>query len=122
VQQQLIILKADPDAVWMLQGWLFSSLATFWTNDAVKAFIGNVSNSDIIILDLFSESQPQWQRTSSYYGKPFIWCQLHDYGANQGLYGQFQNITTSAISALKNASNLIGFGNSMEGQEGNEIM
>jgi len=43
----------------MLQGWLFYSLSTFWTNDAIKAFLGGVPNQDIIILDLFSESQPQ---------------------------------------------------------------
>jgi alpha-N-acetylglucosaminidase len=103
----------------MLQGWLFYSLSTFWTNDAIRAFLSDVPNTDIIILDLFSESQPQWQR---FFGKPFIWCQLHDYGGNQGLYGQVENVTVNAIAALGNASNMIGMGLTMEGQEGNEIM
>jgi len=106
----------------MLQGWLFYSLSSFWTNSAIESFLGGVKNEDVIILDLFSESQPQWQRTNAYYGKPFIWCELHDYGGNQGLYGQISNVTVNAIQALRNASNLIGFGLTMEGQEGNEIM
>ncbi|KAH8900379.1 putative alpha-N-acetylglucosaminidase [Thozetella sp. PMI_491] len=115
---------ADPDAVWVMQGWLFSSSAAFWTNDRIEAFLGGVAvDSDMLILDLFSESQPQWQRTSSFYGKPWIWCELHDYGANMGLYGQIMNVTIDAIAAVDNSSNsVVGFGLSMEGLEGNEIM
>lgn len=114
---------ADPNAIWMLQGWLFFSNAEFWTDERVEAFLGGVTrHTDMLILDLFSETQPQWQRLDSYYGKPWIWCQLHDYGGNQGLYGQVMNITVNPIEALANSSSLVGFGLTMEGQEGNEIM
>lgn len=114
---------ADPNAVWMLQGWLFFSNSDFWTNDRVEAFLGGVTkNSDMLILDLFSETQPQWQRLNSYYGKPWIWCELHGYRGNQGLYGQVMNVTINPIEALTNSSSLVGFGLTMEGQEGNEIM
>ncbi|KAK0934967.1 hypothetical protein LTR29_013464 [Friedmanniomyces endolithicus] len=114
---------ADPNAVWLLQGWLFYSSATFWTNARIEAYLGGVANADMIILDLFSESQPQWQRTNSYYGKPWIWCELHDYGGNMGLYGQVENVTVNPIQALANASStMVGMGLTMEGQEGNEIM
>ncbi|KAK3072938.1 hypothetical protein LTR53_005896 [Teratosphaeriaceae sp. CCFEE 6253] len=114
---------ADPAAVWMLQGWLFYSSVTFWTDDKVEAYLGGVDDADMIILDLFSESQPQWQRTNSYYGKPWIWCELHDYGGNMGLYGQVGNVTINPIEALANStSTMVGMGLTMEGQEGNEIM
>lgn len=76
---------ADPNAIWLLQGWLFYSSESFWTNERVEAYLSGVDDSDMLILDLFSESQPQWQRTSSYFGKPWIWCELHDYGENMGL-------------------------------------
>jgi alpha-N-acetylglucosaminidase len=114
---------ADTDAIWMMQGWLFFSNQDFWTNERVEAFLSGVeTDTDMLILDLFSESQPQWQRLNSYYGKPWIWCQLHDYGGNMGLYGQISNVTVDPIAALSNASNMIGMGLTMEGQEGNEIM
>ncbi|CAJ2509978.1 Uu.00g058780.m01.CDS01 [Anthostomella pinea] len=114
---------ADENAIWLIQGWLFYSSATFWTNDRIEAYLGGVDNSDMIILDLFSETQPQWQRTSSYYGKPWIWCELHDYGGNMGLYGQVENVTINPVQALANeSSTIIGMGLTMEGQEGNEIM
>lgn len=116
--------KADPNAIWMMQGWLFSSSEDFWTNERVEAYLSGVENNDdMIILDLFSESSPQWLRTNSYYGKPWIWCQLHGYGGNQGLYGQITNITENATQArLNSTSSLVGYGLSMEGQEGNEIV
>ncbi|TVY80301.1 Alpha-N-acetylglucosaminidase, partial [Lachnellula suecica] len=118
---------ADPEAIWLMQGWLFYSSSTFWTQPNVEAYLGGVTdNSDMLVLDLFSESNPQWDnnRVQSYYGKPWIWCQLHDYGGNMGLYGQIMNVTINPIEALANASSgsLVGFGLTMEGQEGNEIM
>ncbi len=77
----------------------------------------------MIVLDLFSETAPQWQRTNSYYGKPWIWCQLHDYGGNMGMYGRVDNVTQNPIEALDNStSTMIGVGLTMEGQEGNQII
>ncbi|KAJ4360072.1 uncharacterized protein N0V89_000631 [Didymosphaeria variabile] len=115
--------SANPGAVWVMQGWLFTSNADFWTNERIEAYLSGVEeDQDMLVLDLFSESQPQWQRTDSYYGKPWIWNQLHDYGGNQGLYGQIDNVTSNPIEALANSSSLVGFGLTPEGQEGNEIM
>jgi alpha-N-acetylglucosaminidase len=114
---------ADPEAIWMMQGWLFFSLSSFWTNERIEAYLGGVEDDDdMIVIDLFSETAPQWQRTDSYFGKPWLWCQLHDFGGNLGLYGQIMNVTINPIEALANSSSLIGFGLTMEGQEGNEIM
>lgn len=114
---------ADENATWMLQGWLFYSSETFWTNERVEAYLSGVDDDSMLILDLFSESQPQWQRTNSYYGKPWIWCQLHDYGGNMGLYGQVENVTINPIEALNNeTTDMVGMGLTMEGQEGNEVM
>ena len=114
---------ADPDAIWVMQGWLFASASTFWTNDRIKAFMDGVPvDTDMLLLDLFSESTPQWQRTNSFYGKPWIWCELHGYGGNNGLYGQIENVTVNAMEAVEESPTLIGFGLTMEGQEGNEIM
>jgi alpha-N-acetylglucosaminidase len=114
---------ANSAAVWVMQGWLFYSNLDFWTNSRIEAYLSGVEiDSDMLILDLFSESQPQWQRTNSYHGKPWIWNELHDYGGNQGLYGQIDNVTINPIAALAKSSSLVGFGLTPEGQEGNEIM
>ncbi|KAJ5749368.1 uncharacterized protein N7511_011064 [Penicillium nucicola] len=115
--------QADSDAIWMMQGWLFYANSDFWTNERVEAYLSGVeANEDMLILDLFSESIPQWRRTNSYYGKPWIWCQLHNFGGNMGLYGQIQNITQNASEARTESPSMVGYGLSPEGQEGNEIV
>lgn len=115
--------KADPSAVWVMQGWLFASDKAYWTDERVKSFLDGIPvDSDMLLLDLFAESTPQWQRTKSFYGKPWIWCELHGYGGNMGLYGQIENVTKNAIEATQQSNSIVGFGLSMEGQEGNEIM
>ncbi|KAF8556641.1 glycoside hydrolase family 89 protein [Imleria badia] len=115
---------ADPEAIWMMQGWMFFSSETFWTTELVQAYLGSVPGNDsMIILDLYSEAQPQWQRLDGYYGKQWIWCELHDYGGNMGLEGNFVNITVAPLSALTSVgSSMVGMGLTPEGLEGNEIV
>ncbi|KIJ08773.1 glycoside hydrolase family 89 protein [Paxillus involutus ATCC 200175] len=115
---------ADPEAIWLMQGWLFFSSETFWTTERVQAYLGGVPGNDsMIILDLYSEAQPQWERLSSYYGKQWVWCELHDYGGNMGFEGNFVNITAEPLRALLSpGSSMVGMGLTPEGLEGNEIV
>ncbi|KAF8530887.1 alpha-N-acetylglucosaminidase [Gautieria morchelliformis] len=115
---------ADPDAVWLMQAWLFFIDSAFWTLDRIASYLGGVPGNDsMILLDLYSEAQPQWQRTSSYFGKSWIWCELHDFGGSMGFEGNLATLTTSPLMALHApGSSMKGFGLTMEGQEGNEIV
>lgn len=114
---------ADPEAVWMMQGWLFYASESFWTSDRISAYLGGVPDNDsMIVLDLYSEAQPQWQRTDSYYGKQWVWCELHDYGGNMGIEGNLPELVTGPLEALAASPNMKGMGLTMEGQEGNEIV
>ncbi|KAK0609137.1 Alpha-N-acetylglucosaminidase [Lasiodiplodia hormozganensis] len=115
---------ADPQAVWLMQGWLFYvKQYDFWSDARVEAYLSGVEDdADMLILDLFSESFPQWQRTHSYYGKPWIWCQLHNFGGTMALYGQIENVTVDPVAALAASPSLVGYGLTMEAQEGNEVI
>jgi len=46
----------------------------------------------MLILDLAAEYAPQYQRFDSFYGQPFIWCMIHNYGGRMGLYGHINSI------------------------------
>ena len=46
----------------------------------------------MIVLDLYSELVPQYQRLKSYFGQPYIWCMLHEYGGTVSMYGIIQSV------------------------------
>ncbi|CAN6600272.1 hypothetical protein TRVA0_001S08614 [Trichomonascus vanleenenianus] len=113
---------ADKDAIWVAQGWLFYSSMSFWTSDRVAAYLSGPESGDMLVLDLFSESEPQYERTKQYGGQPWIWCELHDYGGNQGLEGNLDVLTKNFTEARKTQDKLSGVGLSPEGFEGNDIV
>ena len=77
----------------------------------------------MIILDLNSEQSPVWSHTKSYFGKPFIWCMLHNYGGTRGIYGNLYNIGSSPVNA-RNApgSTMVGVGMTPEAIEHNPVV
>ena len=48
----------------------------------------------MIILDLESEVHPLYPRLKSYYGQPFIWNMLHDFGGTVPMYGAIEAINS----------------------------
>lgn len=115
------LVAANPASVWLLQGWLF--LNGQWTEERIDAYLGGPKDKDsMLILDLYSEERPQWQRTKSYNGRPWIWCELHDFGGNMGMFGKVQKITTEPVQALAQSDSLRGFGLTPEGYEGNQVV
>jgi alpha-N-acetylglucosaminidase len=53
-----------------------------------------VPQGKMIVLDLYAEISPVWMKTNSFYGQPFIWCMLHNFGGNIGMHGTLQTIAT----------------------------
>ncbi|XP_039259362.2 alpha-N-acetylglucosaminidase-like [Styela clava] len=112
----------DKDAIWLMQGWLFRNTA-FWKPDQEKALLTGVPLGKMIVLDLFSESSPEYAPTHSYYGQPFIWCMLHNFGGNTGFYGKIDTINKGPAAALSFMnSTMIGTGLTPEGINQNYII
>ncbi|XP_025109026.1 alpha-N-acetylglucosaminidase-like isoform X2 [Pomacea canaliculata] len=116
------MLAGDPDAVWLMQGWLFMD-SNFWKPPQIKALLTSVPLGRMIILDLFAELSPVYQRTESFYGQPFIWCMLHNFGGTMELYGALDNLNNGPSVARKfNNSTMIGTGLTPEGIFQNEVI
>jgi alpha-N-acetylglucosaminidase len=116
--------KADPKAIWVMQGWLFYSDRKFWDPPQVKALLDAVPNEHMILLDLATEIEPVWKRTAAFYGKPWIWNMLNNFGGNVNLFGRMQGVADGPAQALHAADkgDLKGIGLTMEAIEQNPVL
>jgi len=115
---------ADPKATWIMQGWLFHHGAKFWKPKQIKALLNAIPNDRMIVLDLWSERHPVWNKTEAYYGKPWIWNMLHNFGGNINISGLMSNVAKAPSTALHHpeSGKMLGIGLTMEGIEQNPVM
>jgi len=116
--------NADPKATWVMQGWLFYNDRKFWKAPQIKALLDAVPNEHMIILDLAAEIEPVWKRTDAFYGKPWIWNMLHNFGGNIVLFGRMNEVASGPATALKDpkSKQMEGIGLTMEAIEQNPVL
>lgn len=114
--------KCNKDAVWIAQAW---QLCPY------EKMIEDIPQGDLIVLDLFSESRPQWGDSSSdWYRKNgfgkhnWLYCMLLNYGGNVGLHGKMKHLIDGFYEARNSRfdATLAGVGMTMEGTENNPVM
>ncbi|KAG7172873.1 Alpha-N-acetylglucosaminidase-like [Homarus americanus] len=77
----------------------------------------------LLVLDLASEIAPQYNRLESYFGQPFIFCMLLDYGGVNGLFGNVDVLLKNMEDARKFPNvTLVGTGLTPEGINQNYVM
>jgi alpha-N-acetylglucosaminidase len=91
----------DPDAVWVMQGWVFVNNPSFWKPPQAKALLGAVPDGRMILLDLHCEAQPVWSKTEGFYGKPWIWNVIQDFGDVTSLHGGLPQMADDLAKAIK---------------------
>ena len=79
----------------------------------------SVPLGSMLILDLYSTHSEQYTRTESYFGQPFIFNDLSNFGGNPGLFGHIEGVNKGPAHARmpiagKN-STMVGTGYTMEG-------
>ncbi|XP_059607539.1 alpha-N-acetylglucosaminidase [Phlebotomus argentipes] len=112
----------DDKAVWLLQGWMFVK-NPFWSDELLESFLTAIPRGRFLVLDLMSEQYPQYERTNSYYGQPFIWCMLHNFGGTLGMHGSVNNVNVLVPSARERVnSTMVGVGVAPEGIWQNHVM
>ena len=114
--------QANPRAAWVVQAW---------GANPRPQMIRNLPAGDIVVLDLFSESRPQWgDPASSWYRKEgfgqhdWLFCMLLNYGGNVGLHGKMAHLIEDFYKAKDSSfgKTLKGVGMTMEGIENNPVM
>jgi len=114
---------ADPQAVWVMQGWIFCNNPNFWKPPQAKALLESVPKGRMLVLDLFCDASPTWKQTEAFHGQPWIWCVIHNFGGTTGLYGRLATLARDLPETLNDPKRggLCGIGLAMEGFEHNPI-
>lgn len=114
--------KNNPKAVWVAQAWQANPR---------QQMIEQLNSGDLLILDLFAESRPQWgDLNSTWYRKNgfgphnWVYCMFLNYGGNIGLHGKMQHVIDEFYKAKESpfGKTLKGVGMTMEGIENNPVM
>ncbi|WP_291528389.1 alpha-N-acetylglucosaminidase [Bacteroides sp. UBA939] len=114
--------KNNPKAVWVIQAW---------GANPRPQMIENINQGDMLVLDLNSESRPQWgdpnstwKRENGYGQHDWIYCMLLNFGGNVGLHGKMAHVIDEFYKAKESSfeKTLCGVGLSMEGSENNPVM
>ena len=115
---------ADSAAIWVMQGWLFFSDRKFWKQPQTEALLKAVPNDKMIVLDLAAEIYPVWKQTDAFYGKPWIWNMVNNFGGNTNLFGRIETVATDPAKALNDpkSGNMKGIGLTMEAIEQNPVI
>jgi alpha-N-acetylglucosaminidase len=130
------IRAANPDAVWVMQGWTFpyfrgSDGKIFWTEKRLGKLVEKVPDDKVMFLDLANEYNkdlwkvdPSWKTYHGFFNKMWVYSFIPNMGGKTPWNGILKTYAESAADALsyKNKGNLVGFGFAPEGIENNEII
>lgn len=115
--------QCDPEAVWLQMTWLFYFDRNHWTNPRIDAFVNGVPRDKMILLDYFAENTEVWKRTESYFGQPYLWCYLGNFGGNTMLAGNLKEVGKRIENAFaQGGKNFAGLGSTLEGLDINPLM
>ncbi|XP_078451194.1 alpha-N-acetylglucosaminidase-like [Lampetra planeri] len=113
----------DSEAVWLLDTWPFLGNPNFWQEPQLRAFLRGPPLGRVLVLDVFAETRPLHHTTDSFYGQPFIWCMLHNFGGNHGLFGAIESVNRGPhVARLLPNSSMVGTGMAPEGIEQNDVV
>jgi alpha-N-acetylglucosaminidase len=109
--------QADPDARWYQMAWTFYSDKQ-WTHDRLSAMLRAIPADRIVLLDYFCEETELYPITEDFYGRPFIWNYLGNFGGNTNLVAPLHKVAARISRALP-APGCIGVGSTLEGLNAN---
>ena len=112
---QPIQLAANPEAVLVLQGW---------SGKPERRLVEEMVREQVLIIDLWCDNKCQWDETEAFWGYPWIWSIIQNFGGTQQMGGDLQNIANKLFDALDNDStgNMVGMGAVPEGIHSDPVL
>ncbi len=116
--------STDSQATWVLQGWFLVNTPKFWLDPQASALLGAVPDDRMLVLDLWGERSPAWKVRHAFYGKPWIWNVLYNFGGKVSVNGDLPRIAGNLDSVLVSPAKgkFSGIGMMIEGFGANPIV
>jgi hypothetical protein len=112
IMQQL--LKADGDAVWVIQSW--QNNPTGGTLSTFRKYPGHA-----LVLDLSTNTDPKWATTDEFSGTPWIYSTIELLGGHKDMHGCLTTFS-KLPSFIKEREHAVGIGFVTEGTEVNPVL
>jgi len=112
---QSSLLRCQPKAKWVFQAW---------EGNPKRELLRNIDPEHALVLDLWCESKPAWKQTEGFYGIPWVWCMIQNYGGKNGLFGDLRTVIEGPLAAAADPASgkMSGVGLAMEGIGTNPIV
>ena len=110
------LTAVDPDAEWLHMAWFLYNQRQEYTRERTRAMLTGVPQGKMIMLDYYCEYKEMWREHDSFYGQPFIWCYLGNFGGNTNVQGRVKEAGERIERALAECGEgLVGIGSTLEG-------
>lgn len=125
------IKKANKNAVWVMQGWMFGYQRHIWDYETLGALVSRVPDDKMLLLDLavdynkhFWHSEVNWEYYKGFYNKQWVYSVIPNMGGKVGMTGVLDFYANGHLEALASANrgNLVAHGLAPEGIENNEVL
>lgn len=126
------IRSANPDATWVMQGWMLGFTRSIWDYESYSALMKNVPDNKVLIIDMAEDYNYKWWRNTAnweffkgFNNKQWVYSTIPNMGGKTGLTGYLEFYANGGrLDALKSANrgNLVGYGTAPEGVENNEVI
>ena len=112
------LTAVDPKAEWLQMGWFLYYQRKDYTPERARAMLTGVPKGKMTMLDYYCEYKEMWRDLDGFFGQPYIWCYLGNFGGNSNIQGNVKQAGEKLEAALKEGgSNLVGIGSTLEGLE-----
>jgi alpha-N-acetylglucosaminidase len=118
------IRAGNPDAVWVIQGWMFAYQRHIWNPETVKALFSRIPDDRILILDYANDYANNWEPMNAFNGKQWVYGFVPNMGGKTPYTGDLDLYAAGGARAVNSPDkkNLVGFTISGEGLENNNVV
>lgn len=106
------MLKANSDAIWVLQGW---------QGNPKQQLLDGLLRPHTLIINMESDD---WEKREGFGGIPWIWGIINNFGENTGMFGALPRVGSEPWRAKSGpyGSSMAGVGALMEGIDNNPVV